>query len=72
MKLQVSRQEGVLSKSFLPPSPARITEDVNVRCPEIEALEDVAIPIMQALDVLDSPFGADHNGHTVNGVCIKG
>src|SRR5450755_2488770 len=69
---QASRQEGVLSKGFLPTSPARITEDVNVRSPEIEALEDVAIPVMQTLDVLDSPFGADHNGHTVNGVCIKG
>src|SRR5271165_4694785 len=60
------RQEGILSKRFLSTAPARIAKDVNVRSPEIEALKDIAMPVTQTLDVLDSPFGADHDCHTVN------
>ena len=69
---QARRQEGILSKGFLPASPARITKDVDVRSPEIEALKDIAVPVAQTLDVLDSPFGADHDGHAVDCVRVKG
>ena len=69
---QARRKEGILSKGFLSTSRARIAKDVNVWSPEIEAFEDIAMPVTQTLDVLDSPFGADHDGHTVNCVGIKG
>ena len=49
------RQEGILSKGFLPASPARIAKDVDVRSPEVEAFKDIAVPVTQTLTCLIRP-----------------
>ena len=59
-------QEGILAVSLLAAAPTRIAEDVDVRRPEIEALEDVAVARADGLNVLDAALGADRHGHRVN------
>ena len=37
-------EERILAVGLLAAAPARIAEDVNVGCPEVEAFQDVAMP----------------------------
>src|SRR5579863_1811910 len=65
------REERIFAISFLSAPPARITEDVDVRRPEVETLENIAMPCTYGLDVLDSSFGPDGNCHPVNRIQIE-
>ena len=56
---------------FLPSSPAGIAKDIDVRRPEVQAFENIAMPIPHRLDMLDSRFGADHNGHSMDRIGVE-
>ena len=59
-------QKRIFAIRLLPAAPARIAEDVDVRRPEIQPLENVAVPRAHILRMLDAPLGADVDGHLVN------
>src|ERR1700756_5555913 len=63
---QASAQERILAIGFLAASPARIAKDVDVRRPEIEALENVGVPSALVLSVFDLPFNPDGRCHLMN------
>ena len=60
---QSGTEERVLTVGLLSTAPARIAEDVHVGRPEVKALEDARMAVMQSLGVLDTPFDADRRGH---------
>ncbi len=67
------RQKWIFAVSFLTASPSRITKDVDVRRPEVQPFEDVAMPIAHALErnwpALQcrsrSPCGGSHRYQTL-------
>src|SRR2546430_3085171 len=67
-----SGKKRILPVGFLPASPARIAEDIDVGGPEIQSLHDVAPARTYSLVVLGSGFRADHHGHLVDQRSIKG
>ena len=65
------RQKWIFAISFLTASPSRIAKDVDVRRPEVQTFEDVAMPIAHASNVTGAPFSADHDRHAVDRIGIK-
>src|SRR6266700_7148583 len=59
-------EEWIFAVGFLAASPTRVTKNVDVGGPEIEALEDVAMPSAHGLRVLDASFDTDVDCHLVN------
>ncbi len=68
---KASAQKGIFSVGFLTAAPARITENVNVRRPEIEALENIGVPCPLGLHMLDAAFNADRSRHLVDARNVK-
>ena len=64
-------QERIFAIGFLPTTPTGIAKDIDVGRPEVQAFENIAMPIPQRLDMLDSPFGADHNRHSMDRIGVE-
>src|SRR5438876_2517652 len=64
-------EEWIFAVGFLAASPTRVTKNIDVGGPEIEALEDVAMSGAHRLRVLDAPLDTDVGGHLVNRSSIK-
>ena len=65
-------QERIFAVGLLAAAPAGIAKDVDVRRPEIQALQRCRCAGAHGLHMLDAPFGADGDGHLVNGGGIEG
>jgi hypothetical protein len=65
-------EERIFAVGLLAAAPARIAKDVDVGRPEVEAFKDVAVAGAHGLHVLDAAFGADDNGHLVDGGGVEG
>src|SRR5215469_13502563 len=65
-------EERIFTIGLLAASPARITKDVDVGSPEIEAFEDVGVSGAFVLSVLDTAFDADGGRHLVNARRVEG
>ena len=65
-------QEGIFAVGLLAAAPARVSENVDVRRPEVQAFEDVAVARAYRLRMLDAAFGADRLGHGVNCRRVEG
>ena len=65
-------EEGIFAVGLLAAAPARITEDVEIRGPEIEAAADAHVSFARILHVLDAAFDTDLGGHGVNSRRVEG
>ena len=61
-----TREERVFAVGLLPTAPARVTEDIQVRRPEIETTHDAGVSFAQILHVLDAALDTNLPGHRVN------
>src|SRR5262252_1362019 len=69
---QAPGQKGVFAVGLLAPAPARVTENVAVRSPKIQAFKNVAVACAHRLRVLDARLGADRDGHFMDSRRVKG
>src|SRR5450631_2538308 len=71
---QARRKKWIFAVCLLSAAPTRITEDVDVWRPEIQALEDIArlaVVLQQRLSVLYTTFRTDGDGHVADQVRIE-
>src|SRR5215469_10045778 len=69
---QAPGQKGVFAVGLLAPAPARVTENVDVRRPEIQSFKNVAVTCAHSLRVLDARLGTDRHGHFMDSRRVKG
>ena len=65
-------EERVLAVGFLTAPPARVTEDIDVGCPEVEAVKDGRAAGAHRLPVHDPSLDADVVGHLMNTRGVEG
>ena len=65
-------EEGIFAVGFLSTAPARVTEDVQVRRPEIQASADPYVSGFRVLHILDAPLNANLGRHGVNSRRVEG
>ena len=59
-------EEGIFAVGLLSAAPARITEDVQIGRPEIQASHNAGVSFARVLHVLDAAFDANLRRHGVN------
>ena len=64
-------EERVFAVSLLSAAPARITENVEIGRPEIQASHNADVPLARVLDVLDAALNANLRCHGMNSRCIE-
>ena len=65
-------QVRVLAIGFHTPSPARVTEDIDIRGPESKTFVTVVLLVFLVLVVFGTGLVADHREGLVNGVIVEG
>src|SRR5579864_754751 len=66
-----SSEKRIFAVSLLPPSPAWIAKDVDIRRPEVQALHNVPVACLHSLVMFSPSFSANNNRHLVNQGIIK-
>ena len=64
-------EEWILAVGLLSAAPARITENVQIGRPEIQASHDAGVSFACILHVLDASLNANLRRHGVNSRCIE-
>src|ERR1017187_4774491 len=67
---ELAGKKRIFAIGFLAPAPTRVAEDVDVGRPEIEAEENVVVPLTLRLIVLGTTLGGNRFAHSVNQVRI--
>ncbi len=65
-------EKRIFAVSFLSAAPARVTEDIQIRGPEIQAAHDARMSFAHILHVLDAPLDANLVRHDMNSSSIEG